>query len=286
VTRTEIEVTSTFPDGSLARRTQNGDLLKKGSDGSLSFHSAAAELELPASGTGHLKFTMKDMQSQEVKLTKRPDGVWTGDLDGSEINLAIDEHSVRLTTGDMDMLLTTNGGFIRDPSNPKFGATFINRDGSVSMDDPEFGSSAEIAKSKDGIVLAQVSDGSREVQYPFETILVNDGKGNIRIQSKGLIPGVVSTADGELTVIREGTSTSAKPGADGTTVVKLENGMVVTRQKDGNIVVSMPIEADPTLSAEADAAVHFSFSPDGTLTVSSPFGEPIVLHPPEIKRPK
>jgi hypothetical protein len=286
VKRTEVEVTSTFPDGSLARRTQNGDLLKKGADGSLSFQSAAADLDLPASGTGHLKFTLNGMQSQEIKLTKRPDGVWTGDLDGSEIELAIDEHSVRLTTSDMDMLLTTNGGFVRDPSNPKFGATFINRDGSVSMNDPELGSSAEIAKSKDGIVLAQVSDGSREVQYPFDAILVNDGKGNIRIKSKGLIPDLASTADGELTIFHDATSTSAKPGADGNTVIKLESGMTVTRQKEGNIVVSTPIEVDPAAGFEHDLAVQFTFSPDGTLTISTPFGDPMVLHPPEIKRPK
>jgi hypothetical protein len=287
VKRTEIDVTSTFPDGALWRRTNDGNLLRKEADGSLSFHASGVDMELKSNGQGYLKISMSGVTSQDLKLTRRSDGVWTGDLDGSELNLAVDEHSVRLTTSDMDMLLTSNGGFVRDPSDPSSGATFLNRDGSVTMVERN-GLSAEIARGNNGVVLALVSDGSREVQYPINATLVNDGKGNISISSTGPIPHLVSTSEGELTVFLADKQTSAKPGADGNSVVVLESGTVVTRDKDGNITVSLPIAAVEDLADPLNEIpkVNVSFSPEGVLTVSDPFGRMAVLSPPEIKRPK
>lgn len=284
VQRTARDVTTNFPDGSLERRTKGGDLFKKGADGSLSVQAATLQLELAANGSGYLRYRVPAIfnspsRDAEIKLTKGADGVWLGkDKDGEDFELAVDEHSVRMRTPDTDMLLTSNGGYFRDP-NDADSAMFINTDGSVTMS--ENGKIATIAVNPEsGIRMAKERDGSFIIEYPFRSNYWKNADGEIGISGKGRLPNINVAADGTLTVRDDDGKTELpiKTLADGTRETTTTSGMKVSFDKGGKFTFTIPVDpSDPTINVtlELEAA--------GTFTIRAPGRDPIELKPPTIK---
>lgn len=279
VKRTQRDITTTFPDGSLTRRTSGGDLFKKGTDGSLSYEAATVRLELAANGSGYLRFKTPDffgqkMEDHEIKLSRGKDGLWIGkNDDGEDVELAIDDHSVRLRSPSMDMLFTSTGGFYRDPTDVD-SAMYINPDGSVTMS--ENGKIYSVAVNPDnGIILGKGQDGSIVVQYPNRYGgYKRDVDGNINFRLADLT--VSAPKAGEMTArIGETPAITGSTLDDGTRNVTLPAGLTITFDKSGNLNFITPPEHGGKVFLIVDAT--------GGLTLMADDGSKRELRPPAIR---
>lgn len=264
------------------RRTTNGDLLKKGADGSMSFESAAFKMELKSDGNGYLKFKGPDQASMlgndsvDVPLVRGKNGLWSGQLNGEELQLAIDDHSVHMQSDSFDVLLTSTGGYMRDPTDPE-SLVIINADGSVNI--TENGKAANIGVNNDnGIVMALDSDGGRQIQYPFQVEYWSDGQGGQGIKSERMLPSVTARADGSMTIRTQSSAPpiEVKPDADGNAQHTLDNGLVIKHEKSGKFSFERPI--DPENSAKVEITA------DGVFSLSA-FDQKEEFKPPELRRP-
>jgi hypothetical protein len=294
VRRTEHDVTSDFPDGSLQRRTEKGELYQRKPDGSISFDTGLFGLELDNStGKGHFEVKTETaspvpgidtmLPKMRIELERAKDGTWWGKDDGgNEMQLAIDDHSVRVRMSDMDMLVTTKGGFMRDPTDPNF-AVYMNPDGTTTL--VENGNTHEIAYDK-GFRRVLDSDGTNWYTYPFETTIRVDPDKTMHIGVIPMLPEMKVTPQGEISGMDEdGKQFKASAGPDGKTSVGLPDlnaqGMVVSRNllRDTNGVLTANFKRHSD-NVEAQIEVH----PDGMVVFN--FGHRVEFRPPEIRRPK
>lgn len=281
VKRTDHDVTTTFPDGEMNRRTSRGELLRKGSDGSLSFEATNAKMELKADGTGSLKIQIPQGQFQlsnavEIQLQRGKNGIWIGKLHDEELQLAIDDHSVHIQSDSLDVLFTSTGGYMREPSDPD-STVFINADGSLSM--TENGKAATIGVNRDnGILMALDSEGGREVQYaPIETRYWNDGKGKAGIVSEKLFPSMEASPDGTLKIFIKGSEPIvATPDSEGNARHTFPNGLVISHDKDGTFKLQRPVDVDEFVTVGITASGAFFIEA---------MGERHEMHPPELRKP-
>ncbi|MFN8657950.1 MAG: hypothetical protein U0105_16540 [Candidatus Obscuribacterales bacterium] len=285
VKRSDNDVTTTFPDGSLTRRTNNGDLFKKDADGSMHFQASTVQMELAANGSGYLRLQEPKLfgggtEAKEIKLTKGASNVWSGVTEsGDPLELSIDDHSVRVRSDDMDMLLTTNGGYIRDPGDPNF-AMFINTDGSVTMN--EDGKVATIARNPDnGILMSKERDGSISVKYPFGAGYYRNADGTAGFEGSRALPNVLIKADGTITVFDQEAlkDVPVTQSADGISQGKLQSGAVVSYDKAKKLLsFALPVDPD-----DPSVNVTLSFDEGGTFSLRPPVGDAIEMKPPIIK---
>jgi hypothetical protein len=285
VKRSDNDVTTTFPDGSLTRRTNSGDLFKKDADGSMHFQASTVQMELAANGSGYLRMQAPKLfgggsEPKEIKLTRGSNNGWSGVTEnGDPLELSIDDHSVRVRSDDMDMLLTTNGGYIRDPGDPNF-AIFINTDGSLTMN--EDGKVATIARNpENGILMSKERDGSISVKYPFGADYYRNADGTAGFDGTHGLPNVGIKADGTITVfdkeaVKEAAVTRT---ADGISQAKLQSGVVVNYDS-GKKLLSFVLPVDPD---DPSVNVTMSYDEGGTFSLRPPVGDSIEMKPPVIK---
>jgi hypothetical protein len=287
VKRTPSDVTTTYPDGELDRRTKDGVLFKKSAAGSMSFDSAMFKLELAANGHGYLRYKMPGVQfslgeeSNEIKLTRNEKGIWSGKTkDGEDLDLAIDEHSIRMQSPGMDVLLTSTGGFFRDPSDPESMAV-INPDGSMTM--TENGKAVTIGTDTDtGVLMAVDSEGGTLVQYPIGVEYWSDPKEGSGIKGGDALPDVRADNDGSLKVFVAGAEPlTAQPDADGKTEITHPSGVKVTHTKDG----TFEFRAQAVDEAGSTLPITIAITADGTFTLRAPAGGTAEFKPPQLRRP-
>lgn len=285
VKRSQTDVTTTFPDGSLTRRTRSGDLFKKAADGSMSFQASTVQMELAANGSGYLRMQQPKSsgagyETTEIKLARGANNVWAGTTEnGDPLELSIDDHSVRVRSDDLDMLLTTNGGYIRDPADAD-SAIFINTDGSVTMS--EHGKIATIARNPDnGILMAKERDGSFVIQYPFGSGYHRNADGTGGFNGSRGLPNVGIKADGTITVYDEETEKDVPvtQSDNGISQAKLQSGVTVNYDSKKKLL-SFVLPVDPD---DPSVNLTLSFDEGGTFTLRPPAGGAIEMKPPVIK---
>lgn len=293
VKRTSTEVTSDYPDGRLFRRTARGEVLNRAADGSLSYDNGAIALQMNnADGKGSLEIKspiensfggiFSQLEPSKIALERHRDGTWWGkDKDGQELQMALDDHSVRLTMSDMDMLLTTKGGFLRDPSDPAF-TIFINADGTMTVVDE--GKTADMATSEQGVTLVQENDGTKYFVYPFDLNLKVAPDKSMVLSGAGVIPRMSVSATGDIAVHRkdidnpDAPDLEAKANANGEATITLEDGRQIARNKDGVLRVT----ANHAVFGQLEVLIE----PNGKYVFSGENLGNLTLTPPTIRRPK
>lgn len=280
VVRTPTDVTSNYPDGRIFRRTTRGELMNKGADGSISFKGGPLTLDLNnATGKGSLKFNLNngffspktDIVNYELHRDKK-DGTWWGkDSEGSEMQLAVDEHSVKITTNDTDMLLTTNGGYMRTsgPDSTPF-AVYIHPDGSATLVEGE--KSAELATDPNGAITLLQNDGVKFVRYPSPVgvdVQMNTDK-SVQIGGPSF-PDTTVSPNGDLLIQeRDQSDVVGKADKDGNATATLADGSVIMRDKSGTIrliqiygtsIVELAIDKDGALMGQANGVTVIDWKP-------------------------
>jgi hypothetical protein len=226
-------------------------------------------------GNGYVTSKSKEpFEKIDIKLTRGADDVWRGKTDnGDDFELAVDAHSVSLRAGDLDMLLTSKGGYIRDGESPE-SEVIIHPDQSISMHTSDEGS-ADIAKSGDGTMMAITDKGERQILYPVELSSDKTADGKLFINGGGPfhIPNIKVEPDGQFEILGENVKGVKKD--DGTYFAELPDGRTVTRNTDKSVVCTVPM---------GFSELQVSFKDDGKLTVSAE-GDSFTFEPPEIHSP-
>ncbi|CAN5529113.1 hypothetical protein BH10CYA1_BH10CYA1_32660 [soil metagenome] len=277
IKRTKYDVTSTYPDGGLHRITKDGTDYTLNADGSMILHSKTIDMNLNSDGAGCVESTKKSEFPFKIPLKRGADEIWRGKTeDGEDFELAVDAHSISLKNGDVDMLLTSKGGYIRDP---EIGTNMIiHPDSSVTMDTTDEGS-ANIGVGPDGTVLAISDVGSREIIYPFGVMVKKTAKGEVLITGGGpfKLPRVKVASDGSFELSEEnGDKTESSKVSNGTFSATLPDGRLVTRKPDNSIIFTLPIDGDH---------LQMTFGSDDTATFEVSGRQSISYAPLPLKAP-
>ena len=217
------------------------------------------------------------LEPMKLELTRAKDGTWWGkDKDGAELQMAIDDHSVFVTTAEMEMLMTSGGGYIRNLEHPDF-AVYIRPDGTASM--TENGKSAEMATNEQGVTRLIENNGMNFYMYPFKMNMRVDPDNAMFISGGAVVPRLDITAVGDMTVYTEdGPGDTAKADETGTTTLDLKDGRKVVRNNDGLVTITAahPVAGDISIKIHRDGKYEFSASNVGEMTFTAP----------EIRRPR